>query len=296
MAILRDAYEELTLLYFFFISSHIIKANNSIRNQNPWADGDLGVARCSTGGWNTSPAPTLPDLLSQRQPSGCLLTQLPPPKLWGEDDQRVRRLHLQPREARQEKNWSVTPKTAILFSLPFVGSSPHLPVRQTPGETTPGCWGALHRTPSPSDAPGAAGGCFSLTLPYPRHLLPPPTPLAPPRTTPCPRGWGAAEAQKALSDSVAWPTASARRHLLSPTPEERAVLLLAASHPLAHLFRCRRRAAAEGTQGYTQQRTQPCKSASAEGHGVHCAAGPGLHCLLFHCQFRWHLVILLLEQ
>lgn len=116
-------------------------------------------------------APSLPHV-SQHQTSGCLLTQLSWPKSGGEDSWRD---DLQPMGSLMRGEQEHYTKNSDLSFLHAPAGSSNLPMRQSPGKTTPRCLGAPHLILHPRDAPGAVQCNFSLTLLYLLHVLPPPT-------------------------------------------------------------------------------------------------------------------------
>lgn len=89
-------------------------------------------------------------------------------------------------------------KNSDPFSLLAPEGNSCLPMRQSPGKTTPRRSGALHLILHPRHAPGAGEGDFSHTsLPAASATTSHPTHChLSPQITPCPKAWRADEAQK----------------------------------------------------------------------------------------------------
>lgn len=157
-------------------------------------------------------------------------------------------------------------KNSDPFSLLAPEGNSCLPMRQSPGKTTPRWSAALHLILHPRHAPGAVEGDFSLTLLHLLHLPPPLTlhsVTSHPKSHRVQRPGGLMKHRRhfwtVLTSRQWWPA------LLFPSPEKRAALILAVSHPLDNHFHGRSRSEAEDTQDYISQWEQPCRKNMSQG-------------------------------
>lgn len=189
-----------------------------------------------------------------------------------------------------------TKNSDLSFLLAPAGSS-NLPMRQSPGKTTPGCSGAPHLILHPRDAPGAVQGDFSLTLLYLLHLPPPPTlhtATSQPKShhVQGPGGWWSTEVIFGLynlTSSLGWPA--------PPLPITRkkgcfvpgCITSSGQSFPWQKQARSRGHSGLHLTVGTTLQKNK--------GQGLLCwlsGRRPGLHCQLFS-SILWRYLMTLLE-
>lgn len=196
-----------------------------------------------------------------------------------------------PWEAWWEENWSITPKIVILFLFSLLRGILVFPwgrvqARQYLGGQDPctsSCTpGMLQETWRAAPLSHFFTCCICHHLSH--HT---PSPLTPNHTVSKGlEGWWSTENIFGLC----WPAASGGQHLLSPSLEKRAALILAVSHPLDNHFSGRSSSEAEDTQDYISQWEQPCKKNMSQGT---LCRRPGLCCQLFSYDLCWHLMPLL---